>query len=192
MLVASWRDLGFSLGHQLLAETHSNEISWSITKGCALDLREFRSMGQAGSGPITVQKTFWLFCTPPPLCRGITKFLWCCKCPLHRIMPLTIIVSLLSGRKVSLEADPDETVETLRSRAQRALAVGRGRLLSSCGGVVDTAGTLQEATLQNGDTLSLHLSSVYVSGNARAFAAILGDGSVVTWGNAGFGGGCAR
>ena len=46
-----------------------------------------------------------------------------------RIMSLEIEVSLLSGRSVALEAETDELVEAFKSRAQKALAEGRGRLL---------------------------------------------------------------
>ena len=54
-------------------------------------------------------------------------------------MPLTIHVSLLSGRTVLLEAGPEETVEALRSRAQKTLAAGRGRLLNASGCILDGA-----------------------------------------------------
>ena len=98
-------------------------------------------------------------------------------------MPLAIELSLLSGRTVSLEADPDETVKTFRSRAQKTLAVGRGRLLDSSGSVLNGAATLEECRLQSGDRLTFQMSSIRVRGNSGAFAAILGDGSVVTWGH---------
>ncbi|OLP99176.1 hypothetical protein AK812_SmicGene18269 [Symbiodinium microadriaticum] len=99
-------------------------------------------------------------------------------------------VSLLSGRTVSLEAEPDESVKALRSRAQKALAVGTGtaKLLDSSGGVLDGSTTLEESGLQSGDTLTLKISSFQVRGHDSAFAAILGDGSVVTWGDADGGG----
>ena len=101
-------------------------------------------------------------------------------------MPLLIQVSLLSGRTVSLEAEPDEPVKALRGKAQKALAVGTGRLLDSS--VLDAATALKESGLQSGDTLTLKLSSFQVRGHGSAFAAILGDGSVVTWGDADDGG----
>ena len=103
-------------------------------------------------------------------------------------MYLTLEVSLLSGRTVSLEAGLDESVAALRRKAQKTLAVGRGRLLSSSGGVLSAAATLEESSLRNGDRLTLQMRSVYVRGNEKAFAAILGDGSVVAWGNADCGG----
>ena len=86
-------------------------------------------------------------------------------------MPLTVEVSLLSGRRVSLAAEPDESVEAFKSRAQEALAVGRGRLLDSSGGVLKGPATLEEFRLKSGDELVLNLSSVQVLGAEGAFAA---------------------
>ena len=50
-------------------------------------------------------------------------------------MPLTLDVSLMSGKTVSLETHGDESVESLRMRAQRALRAGKGRLFNSAGSV---------------------------------------------------------
>ena len=99
-------------------------------------------------------------------------------------MPFTIEVSLLSGRSVSLEARPDEPVQSLQSRAQRTLAVVRGRLLSSSGGILDGAATLAESGLLSGDVLTLLMSSIQVCAGYFFFAAILCDGCVVSWGSA--------
>ena len=52
-------------------------------------------------------------------------------------MSLTIEVSLISGRSVSVEVQPDECVHAVQLRAQRALGVRKGRLLNSCGDVLD-------------------------------------------------------
>ena len=44
---------------------------------------------------------------------------------------------------------------------------------------------ITDSTLRNGDSLTLlETSRAQVCGTAYALAAILGDGSVVTWGNA--------
>ena len=52
-------------------------------------------------------------------------------------MALVLEVSLLSGRAVSMVAEPGEPVSAFKSRAQQALAVGRCRLLDSSGGVLE-------------------------------------------------------
>ena len=49
-------------------------------------------------------------------------------------MGISVDVRLISGRRAIVELEADASVETLRQRAQSALAVGRGRLLNSAGG----------------------------------------------------------
>ena len=100
-------------------------------------------------------------------------------------MSLAIEVSLLSGRVVSLEARPDESVESLKARALESLAVHRGRLVDPSGRVLHGAATIHESRLQSGDTLTLQIGRTQVCGTLYSFAGILGDGSVVTWGGAG-------
>ena len=46
-------------------------------------------------------------------------------------MAISIDVHLLSGKRVALDTSEAATVEELNQRAQRALAVGKGRLLSA-------------------------------------------------------------
>ena len=101
-------------------------------------------------------------------------------------MSFTLDVSLISGKTVSLETDADESVESLRVRAQRALGAGKGRLLDSTGSILDGAASLKKARLQ--EPLTLQVRRVDILGSKAAFAAILGDGSVVTWGDAAKGG----
>eukprot|EP00439_Symbiodinium_sp_Y106_P081237 s338_g20.t1 len=98
-------------------------------------------------------------------------------------MPLSIHVHLLSGRTVSVEAELDDSVNALRHRAESSLAVGRGHLVDSSGVTLDGAFTLHEAKLQSGDWLMLQVSKTQISAAHGAFAAIFGDGSVVTWGD---------
>ena len=52
-------------------------------------------------------------------------------------MSITVEVGLLSGKAATVKADLDEEVGTLKRRAQMALGVGRGRLVGSCGTVLD-------------------------------------------------------
>ena len=103
-------------------------------------------------------------------------------------MSLTLEVSLISGKTVSLQTHGDESVESLRVRAQGALGVGKGRLLSSTGSALEGGAVLKKARLQQAEPLTLQVRRVDISRHYSAFAAILGDGSVVTWGRAWFGG----
>ena len=101
-------------------------------------------------------------------------------------MAISVDVHLLSGRRVSLETPEDATVAELNQRAQSALAVGRGRLLSADGQVLDVSRTVKRARIQNGDELYLRVQQPEVSAwrkrSGRTCAAVLGDGSVETWG----------
>ena len=103
-------------------------------------------------------------------------------------MAIDVDVTLISGQRVSLETDLTDSVQSLAERARRALGVGRGRLLTSSGSVLDGDSQLGAAELQTGDCLTLQVGTVYIRGGSQSFAAILGDGSVVTWGTAGSGG----
>ncbi|OLP88832.1 Protein CfxQ [Symbiodinium microadriaticum] len=99
-------------------------------------------------------------------------------------MSITVEVSLLSGKTAAVEADLYEAVQAVAQRAQIALGVGKGRLLDSSGAVLDGCACIKKAKVQNGDSLTLHVNRVQVQSSDGAFAAILGDGSVVTWGEA--------
>ena len=106
-------------------------------------------------------------------------------------MSISVEVKLLSGKNVTMSADLEEKVETVKLRAQIALGVGRCRLVNLSGVVVESLATIQDANAQNRDCLLLQVlqvNLVQVCGAHHAFAAILGDGSVVTWGSAQFGG----
>ena len=50
-------------------------------------------------------------------------------------MSMTVEVGLLSGRTVTVNADKNELVDSLRLRAQVALGVAKGRLVDSSGSV---------------------------------------------------------
>ena len=88
----------------------------------------------------------------------------------------------MSGMTVSLQTHGDESVESLRVRAQRALGAGKGRLLDSTGRVLDGGEPLKKARLQYQEPLTFQVRRVEIYGGRFAFAAIIGDGSVVTWG----------
>ena len=102
---------------------------------------------------------------------------------------ITVTVGLLSGKTATVTASSDEEVGTLKRRAETALGVGRGRLLDSSGRVLDVCAPIGHAGLQNGDALTLQISNFQLQANRLgAFAATLGDGSVVTWGRSDLGG----
>ena len=103
-------------------------------------------------------------------------------------MSITVEVGLLSGRTATVKAGLDEEVDALKCRAETALGVSKGRLRNSSGGLLNGYARIQEAWVQNGDSLTLQLNRVQVCGSKHAFAAILGDASVVTWGYALYGG----
>ena len=97
-------------------------------------------------------------------------------------MSIPVEVGLLSGKTALLTVGLDEEVGTLGSRAQSTLGVGRGRLLNSSGSILDASTSIKEARVQDGDSLTSHISQLHLKGFQSAFAAILGDGSVMTWG----------
>ena len=102
-------------------------------------------------------------------------------------MSISVDVHLLSGKRAAVEVEAQASVESLKRRAYSALVVpSNGRLLNSSGEVLDGAQTVREAKLTSGDMLTLHVNQVQLkavrNGHSAAFAALLGDGSVVTWG----------
>ena len=106
-------------------------------------------------------------------------------------MAIVVDVTLLSGQSVSLEADLTASVQGLAERARKALRVGRGRLFTSSGSVLDGDTKLGAAQLQTGDCLTLQVGTIRICGDTHCFAAILGDGSVATWGDEDYGGDCS-
>ena len=107
-------------------------------------------------------------------------------------MSISVDVHLLSGKRAAVEVEAGASAESLKRRAQSALSASRGRLLNSSGEVLERAQTVTEAQLRSGDVLTLHVNQVQLkairNGHSAAFAALLGDGSVVTWGDADYGG----
>ena len=103
-------------------------------------------------------------------------------------MAIVVDVTLLSGQSVSLEAELTASVQSLAERARRGLGVGQGRLFSSSGSVLALDMKLGAAKLQTGNCLTLRVGTVRMRGACESFAAILGHGSVATWGGAAHGG----
>ena len=110
-------------------------------------------------------------------------------------MSITLHVSLLSGRTVPIEIGLDVDVGVFKRWAERALSVGKGRLIHSSGSVLDEGKTIGQSELCNDDILSLHIRPIAIHAAAdihertSAFVAVLGDGSVVAWGEDSRGGG---
>ena len=114
-------------------------------------------------------------------------------------MAATIHATLLSGRAVCLEVSLEITVNELRQLAQQSLGVGIGRLFTETGDLPETL-SLQEAGLCSFAVVTcavrrLQISSPWQSlcslrswplfqdvSNPEAFAAVLPDGGVATWG----------
>jgi hypothetical protein len=105
-------------------------------------------------------------------------------------MSFRLGITLLSGKCASIEVDPQDSLDVLRQQAQIALGVGRSSLVSPSGEDLRGARTVKDTGLSMGDTVTLQTRPVQVFSSRRsgAFAAILGDGSVVSWGSAGRGG----
>ena len=97
-------------------------------------------------------------------------------------MSVRLEVGLLSGRTVKLEPCLGGTVATLKRGAQDALNVGLGQLLNSSGDVLDEASTVKKARLQDGECLIFKMRQTELASARYTVAAILGNGSVVTWG----------
>ena len=106
-------------------------------------------------------------------------------------MSIIVEVRLLSGKTATVKAGPDDEVEELKRQAQIALKVSRGRLTDSSGIVLDTYALVRDARIKNGASLTLHVRTAQVQSSHGAFATIVGDGSVVTWGDGGCGGDCS-
>ena len=110
-----------------------------------------------------------------------------------RTMSIDLEVGLLSGRTTTVRTSLEETAGVLKRRAELALGVlgvGKGRLLDSSGCVMDVCAPIKKARVQNGDTITLlHVNRLQIQAcYDGAFAAILSNGSVVTWGDAPVGG----
>ena len=92
---------------------------------------------------------------------------------------ITVEVGLLSGKSATVEADLDE--ET--SGSARTWSRKRVRADAS-GSILDARESIKRARLQDRCSLTVRMNRVQVEATGWAFAAILGDGSVVTWGDA--------
>ena len=82
---------------------------------------------------------------------------------------------------MEITASAATSLEDLRLRAQRSLQAGRGVLRNASAELLDMKQTVGEAGLNVGDSVTLQVRQTAIASTQEAFAAILGDGSVVTW-----------
>ena len=97
-------------------------------------------------------------------------------------MSIAVEVGLLSGKTATVNVALDEEVKSLILQAQGALGVGTGRLVDSSGCILDASALIKDSKMKDGDVLTLHIGRGQACATERAFAAVLSDGSVVTWG----------
>ena len=109
-------------------------------------------------------------------------------------MPI-VTVQLASGQDVVSDffLDADSTFSKLADAAGAQLAVASSRclLLSPAGDCLTHSLTASATNLADGDVVTvlvMDFPRVYAHPQGWAFAAVKHDGSVVTWGYAGFGG----
>ena len=97
-------------------------------------------------------------------------------------MSVQLGITLLSGKCVYIQASPEDSLDVLGQQAQIALGVGRGSLQSPGGEDLRGSRTVEQAGLR------MRQVQVFSSRRSSAFAAILGDGVIVTWGHPDCGG----
>ncbi|OLQ14728.1 putative E3 ubiquitin-protein ligase HERC1 [Symbiodinium microadriaticum] len=100
---------------------------------------------------------------------------------------LSALKKSLSAADVRSELGADVGVSTEEARTQIE-EEGKGRLVASSGRVLDAAAVIRHTGLRDGDSMILHVNPIQLQSSRGAFAAILGDGSVVTWGLPSYGG----
>ena len=103
---------------------------------------------------------------------------------------LNISVALLNGNHVSLRLSTSSTVQDVRTKAQRAFGKKYLKLVTAKNGVlVDFEQTLEEAGIEDGECLTALAFQPQLAATSRALALRChGDGSIVTWGRADYGG----
>ena len=108
-------------------------------------------------------------------------------------MCLHLSVAVLSGQSVSIDMDPQSSVEDLRKAAESGLQTSLGILVRP-GGAEFLRGTssLQDAGIQDGDVVGAFTAKpklqLHSNRLAHAICAIQTDGSVLAWGDEDSGG----
>ena len=92
-------------------------------------------------------------------------------------------VALMSGRAAQVPVIMDRPLKRVKLEAQSMLRTGMGILRDSRGRILDDCQTASAAGLKSGDTLTFQVRQTRLASHGRVFAALRGDGSVVTWGH---------
>ena len=96
-------------------------------------------------------------------------------------MSVRISVVMLSGRAADITLTTEGCCRELHQMAEQELQA-RGVLLDVSGKPVNAEATIGEAGLKTGDMLTLQVWPIRIAAQQDSFAAILGHGSVVSWG----------
>ena len=97
--------------------------------------------------------------------------------------PGSISVALLSGKTFEIQSSPERPLSQLKLLAMQGLQTGKGILRDAKGQILDESKTKGKLGLKAGDALTLQVRQTTATSTSRSWAAILGDGSVVTWGD---------
>ena len=108
-------------------------------------------------------------------------------------MCLHLSVATLSGQSVSIDMEPESSVEDLRKAAESQLQASLGILVQPGGAeFLRGTSTLQDAGIQDGDVVGAFMAKpqfqLHSNRLAHAFCAIQMDGSVLAWGDEDSGG----
>ncbi|OLQ08632.1 hypothetical protein AK812_SmicGene7857 [Symbiodinium microadriaticum] len=105
---------------------------------------------------------------------------------------MRIIIALLSGRSITIDASEDWTVDSLRQQAQKELGVGIAKLFGSdTGEALEGSLSVGDAELSDGSVLAAGVRRPQIASSRRAFAMLCTDGTVVAWGDPCSGGDCS-
>ncbi|CAE8656834.1 unnamed protein product [Polarella glacialis] len=100
-----------------------------------------------------------------------------------------VSVMMLSGACAQLLVGPSDTMQTLQERAARAFGRQIAGLVSQAGVKLPSSASASDVGLEDGSELTaVCLSLPVLVSSKAAFAALKADGSVVTWGQADYGG----
>ena len=106
-------------------------------------------------------------------------------CATHAMASDYINVAMMSGRAAQVPVIMDRPLKFVKLEAQSALQTGMGVLRDSKGCILDDRQTASAASLKSGETLTLQVRQTRLASHklGSSFAALMGDGSVVTWGH---------